>query len=131
MKNGLSTLAVIAALAAPGIALAKTCPPGSVAQGGICVTAPVGSSTQGISAATPAPAGTPQAAAGATTPQAAASTTTPPATASTTTTAAAAGTTTPPASGSSTPPAQETTTCAQGMMAYNGGCFPATAAAFR
>ena len=41
MSNELRTLAIIAALVAPSIALAQTCPTGSVAQGGICVSAPV------------------------------------------------------------------------------------------
>src|SRR6266566_1576124 len=120
MSNGLRTLAIIAALAAPSIALAQTCPPGSIAKEGVCTTAPSSGSSAGSAAATPAPATTPQATAGTTTPPAAttsnapggASTSTPSATASTTTQPTAAGTTPPPAAASTTtaPTAAGTTT---------------------
>jgi hypothetical protein len=133
MNNCVRTLAIIAALAAPSIALAQVCPPGQIAQGGTCVLAPSAGSTTGTVAAqtpppTPAPGPAVTNAPGGTSKPAAsttASATTPPAPAGSTTAPATASTATPQAvSGSSTPPAQENKTCSTGMTLYNGMCYP-------
>src|SRR5207302_3675016 len=115
MSNGLRTLAIIAALATPSLALAENCPPGSMPQGSGCVNQPATGSTAGTVSATTSPAtastAAPPAAAGTTTPSATASTTTPPAAASSTTTPATASTAAPPAAaGATTPSATASTT---------------------
>ena len=134
MSNGLRTLAIIAALAAPSLALAENCPPGSMPQGSGCVNQPATGSTAGTVSATPAPATTSPATASTAAPPAAASTapapaagstTTAPAATGTATTPAATGTATPPASGSSTPPAEGNKTCAAGLVLHQGICYPA------